>query len=336
MKYNLIFLFATGWFLFQSNLIAQVSKDGTISIDNIRIRDPFVLTDKEAGKYYMYAQMDNRLGGRGDDTKPKGVEVYVSSDLENWTQPKTVLLLPNDFWGRNMVWAPEVHRYKNKYYLFVTITSHDKHAHMQKPKNNQNWPPFFRRGTQVFVSDTPQGPFKPFANKPHTPGEWMALDGTLWEEDGKPYMIFCHEWVEIIDGSIDYVQLEKDLSKTKGPVFKLFNASSSPWTGKRRSYVTDGCYLYRTKTGKLLMIWSSFGDKGYFIAIAESESGKLKGPWRHQSELLFEDHGGHGSIFTDLNNQLKLVFHQPNTPHGKERAKFFNLQDTGETLKLKE
>jgi hypothetical protein len=28
----------------------------------------------------------------------------------------------------------------------------------------------------------------------------MALDGTLWVEDGVPYMIFCHEWIQITDG----------------------------------------------------------------------------------------------------------------------------------------
>lgn len=30
------------------------------------------------------------------------------------------------------------------------------------------------------------------------------------------------------------------------------------------------------------MIWSSFGDSGYAIGIAESESDKLKGPWIQQ------------------------------------------------------
>lgn len=34
-----------------------------------------------------------------------------------------------------------------------------------------------------------------------------------------------------------------------------------------------GCYLYRPKSGKLLMIWSSFSYGEYAIGIAESVTG---------------------------------------------------------------
>ena len=304
-----------------------------IDLDSIRIRDPYILADKTKGIYYMYSQMDNRLNGRGDSKRPKGVEVYQSKDLKFWTKPKTVLLLPKEFWGLNMVWAPEVHKYKEKYYLFTTITSDDTLAHLNKPKGAKDWPDFHKRGTQIFVSDTPLGPFKWFNNQAHTPKNWMALDGTLWEEDGKPYMIFCHEWVEIVDGTIDYVALSNDLSAAIGKPKKMFSASTAKWTGQKPSYVTDGCFLYRTKLNKLLMIWSSFGKNGYAIAIAESASGKLKGPWLQQEELLFKKNGGHGMLFTDFNGQLKLALHQPNNPRGKERAQFFDLEDTGHTLR---
>ena len=33
--------------------------------------------------------------------------------------------VPAGHWGRETVWAPEVHRYQGKYYLFVTLTSSD-------------------------------------------------------------------------------------------------------------------------------------------------------------------------------------------------------------------
>ncbi|MDN5202136.1 glycoside hydrolase family 43 protein [Fulvivirgaceae bacterium BMA10] len=312
------------------------AKEKLLTTNDIRIRDPFVLADSVTGKYYMYAQMDNRLGGRGNPNKPKGVEVYVSSDLEHWEYPETVLLLPEDFWGRNMVWAPEVHAHNGQYYLFATITSYDTLSHLKRPEGVTEWPSFFKRGTQIFVADSPMGPFKWFSNESHTPTDWMALDGTLWEEDGKPYMIFCHEWVEIIDGTMDYVELKKDLSGTIGAPELMFKASDAPWVGERSSYVTDGCYLYRTKDGVLLMIWSSFGAEGYAIGIVESESGKLRGPWKHQDKLLFHKNGGHGMIFRNFNNQLIMTLHQPNSPRGEERAKFFKLEDSGNTLNLLE
>ncbi len=97
-----------------STVYGQTADNKLLRTEDIRIRDPFVLADSKTKKYYMYAQMDNRLRGRGDSGRPKGVEVYVSDDLKQWSAPEPVLLLPDDFWGRNMVWAPEVHAYRGK------------------------------------------------------------------------------------------------------------------------------------------------------------------------------------------------------------------------------
>lgn len=155
----------------------------------------------------------------------------------------------------------------------MTLTSSEMHEYMKRPEGEENCPPHYKRGTQIFVSDSPLGPFKAFDNKPQTPEGWMALDGTLYVENNIPYMIFCHEWVEIVDGSIDYVQLSPDLSQPVGEPHKMFHASDAEWSTGIRNKVTDGCYMHKTKSDKLLMIWSSFGAKGYAIGIAESESG---------------------------------------------------------------
>ena len=56
----------------------------------------------------------------------------------------------------------------------------------------------------------------------------MTLDGTLYVEDGKPYMVFCHEWVQTIDGTMDCIQLEDDLSDTVGEPRMMFKASDAP------------------------------------------------------------------------------------------------------------
>jgi hypothetical protein len=154
-------------------------------------------------------------------------------------------------------------------------------------------------------------------------------------EDDVPYMVFCHEWVEIVDGSIDYIELSSDLSKPVGKPHKMFHASEAEWSTGIPGKVTDGCFMYKTKSDKLLMIWSSFGRKGYAVGIAESQSGKLKGPWIQQDQLLFEENGGHGMILKTFDDRLLLVLHQPNSPSGQERLKLFELEDTGDSLKLK-
>jgi hypothetical protein len=81
------------------------------------------------------------------------------------------------------------------------------------------------------------------------------------------------------------------------------------------------------------MIWSSGGPTGYACGVAVSDSGKLAGPWVQRPEPLFADDGGHGMIFRTFAGQLMLVLHQPNE-FPKERIHLFELEDTGETLRI--
>ena len=64
-----------------------------------------------------------------------------------------------------------------------------------------------------------------------------------------------------------------------------------------------------------------------------SESGSIKGPWKHNSDRLFENNGGHGMIFRTFEGQLVIGLHQPNTSPD-ERMQLYKLKDTGETLEL--
>ena len=322
-------------FLFSCYLEAQNTSNLTLATEDINIRDPYIFADNNSKSYYMYAQTHRKIRVGNEEKDIKGVQAYVSSDLKSWALPQHVLILEDDSWASNMVWAPEMHEYNGKYYMFVTLTSTEIHENMKKPEGEENWPPHYKRGTQIFVSDSPLGPFKRFDNKPQTPENWMALDGTLYVEDDIPYMIFCHEWVEIVDGSIDYVQLTSDLSKPVGAPKLMFHASDAKWSTSKNSKVTDGCFMYKTKWNKLLMIWSSFGTKGYAIGIAESESGKLAGPWKQQDNLLFAEDGGHGMIFKTFDNKLYLALHQPNNPSGQERLILTEIEDTGDTLIVK-
>ena len=55
----------------------------------------------------------------------------------------------------------------------------------------------------------------------------MALDGTLWVENNVPYMVYCHEWVQLHgDGTMELVELSEDLSQTIGTPMVLFNGSA--------------------------------------------------------------------------------------------------------------
>jgi hypothetical protein len=123
--------------------------------------------------------------------------------------------------------------------------------------------------------------------------------------------------------------MANDWTTRQGESILLFKASEAPWVRAytENKYVTDGPCLYRTKDGKLLMLWSSFRKGGdYALGLAESESGRIEGPWRQSGEPMFPDNGGHGMFFRDLSGKLRLVSHQPNQSPN-ERVKFRNLKE---------
>ena len=85
----------------------------------------------------MVASMSNRQRGA------KGWECYTSKDLRHWQAPVTVFTPPAGFWADRDFWAPEIHAYRGKFYLFGTLSAERA-----------------KRGTQLFVADGPLGPFQ--------------------------------------------------------------------------------------------------------------------------------------------------------------------------------
>jgi len=289
---------------------------------DIHIRDPFIIAVPREKRYYMYGTTRAMPNANG----PACFLAYASSDLKEWEGPIKVFEGNADFWGTRDFWAPEVHLYKGKYYLFATFSA-DK----------------VLRATQILVSDSPRGPFTPLTDRPVTPFGWQCLDGTLFVDDeGKPWMVFCHEWEQTHDGEICAIRLTEDLKYTAGKPILLFHGSDGPWIATvpwvksgegPRDYITDGPCLYRTKDGQLLMLWSSFGKNGYVQALARSKSGKVTGPWEQDPKLVYDSDGGHGMLFRTFEGKLMLVLHSPNSG-GKERARFMPVREEKNSLVL--
>lgn len=317
----IIMLLATG---FVADLHAQTPVPAVkeMKLKDIHLRDVCVLPDKTTGIYYMVGP------GRG-----ASVVQYISKDLVNWTGPKEIYKAPAGLWPDapiTAVWAPELHVYKGKYYIFLTFSTNKLF-----PEQWLNWRPRVVRGSQILVGDSPTGPFKAFQNHSTTPTDMMTLDGTFWEEDGKPYMIFSQEWVQISNGQMEYIPLKDDLSEAVGPPKFMFRASEAKWvppTKAEGSYITDGPYLYLSKSGKLMMIWSSFSPGGYTVGLGISESGKLAGPWKQDDKPIFDKDGGHGMLFKTFDGKLMMALHTPNNRNAQPH--FYFIEDTGTTLKI--
>ncbi len=273
--------------------------------DSILLSDPCILADKETGKYYMTG-----TGGK----------MWESSDLKMWTGPYDVTMTSDVPWmGRAPeIWAAELHKYNGKYYYFATFTNKGI-----KVDNNLD-----RRACHVLVSDNPGGPYKPMQDPIYLPEDKLTLDGTLWvDTDNKPYMVYCHEWLQNNNGTIEKIELKPDLSGTVGDGKILFRASDSPWShevidGKEGpNRVTDGPFLFRTETGKLGMIWTSWVDDVYTQGVAYSQSGTLDGPWVQEKEPITPPNYGHGMLFQTLDGKWLMSVHS----HLNEGGKYIRI-----------
>lgn len=289
--------------------------------EEIQLRDPFVVPVASEGKYYMYGSTDPNIWGKGI-----GFDVYVSKDLELWEGPFTIFRPEEGFFAENNFWAPEVYAYGGRYYMFATFRRKDNNL----------------LGTAVLTADNLLGPFTPHSDGPVTPKDWSSLDGTLFQdEEGQPWMVFCHEWQQVGDGEVCAVRLTPDLKQAMGEPQLLFHASEAPWTttyiaakyASRENYVTDGPFLFRAQGGELLMLWASFIDNTYALGVARSETGRVSGPWVQEKEALYRSDGGHAMIFQTFEGKLMLAIHTPNkTP--LERPNFVELAEQAGKLSM--
>lgn len=284
---------------------------------DIHIRDPFVLPIVAEKLYYLYGT----TGAEAWTNAASGIDYYTSSDLQNWDGPFPAFRPPANFWSDRNFWAPEVHVYHGRYYMFATFKAEG-----------------VCRGTQILAANSPQGPFIPISEGPVTPRDWECLDGTLFvDADDQPWIVFCHEWVQVGDGEVCALRLSADLTAALGEPHLLFHASEAPWAQEinskgRRGYVTDGPWMHRLSNGELLMLWSSFNMGAYTVGIAKSASGEILGRWEQIAEPLYAGDGGHCMTFRTFEGDLLLAYHRPN-PNPDERPYFALLREDGSSIK---
>lgn len=298
-----------------------------VPVDSIRLSDPFVFADSASQTYYMTG-----TGGM----------LWKSKNLATWDGPVMPYKINPDSWmgPRPMVWAAEIHKYKDKYYFFATFTNTS--VNIDTVAGNI----INRRACHVLVSDKPDGPYVPMSDPTYLPAEKPTLDATLWiDKDNKPYMVYCHEWLQNRDGTVEKIQLKSDFSGTLGKEKVLFRASESPWSREttddgsvKPNMVTDGPFLFYTSTGRLGMIWTSWIRDIYTQGVAYSMSGTLDGPWVQEPEPITPPNFGHGMLFKTFDGKQLMVLHShkkvgnrvTRIPH------FFLVSLEGNRLKLLE
>lgn len=142
------------------------------------------------------------------------------------------------------------------------------------------------------------------------------------------------------------LRLSADLRTAADEPVLLFRASSASWVRPLRfpegvkppsnlnlakdPLFTDGPFLIRAAEGSLLMLWSSHGEAGYAMGIAESTSGTITGPWIQHPEPLWSSDGGHGMVLRTSGGRNYLGFHWPNsTPDERVRLTEVDISRAG-------
>jgi beta-xylosidase len=296
-----------------------------VPLDSIVLSDPFILADEQTKAYYMTGT---------------GGALWRSTDLKLWNGPYTIAHTdPNSWMGaRPMIWAAEIHHYKGKYFYFATFTNRD----VKIDTVGENV--IERRACHVLVSNKAEGPYVPMKDETYLPADMPTLDGTLWvDKDKKPWLVYCYEWLQNENGTMEKIELKSDLSGTIGTGKVLFRASDSPWSrekgkdGKEKPHkVTDGPYLFRTETGRLGMIWTSWIYDVYTQGVAYSESGTLDGPWIHERDPITPPNFGHGMLFETLDGKKLMTIHSHRSVGGRyvRVPHLFEVNLAGDKLKV--
>ncbi|MEG3163354.1 glycoside hydrolase family 43 protein [Sphingomonas sp. PB2P19] len=306
---------------------ARPTLDAPLVMTAMHLHDPWIVADTATRTYYLFTR--NEAAMTGD--KRLGTMVYASRDLKHWSRPKLAFVLPDKVWAKAGSWAPEVHAWKGKWYLFTTF--HDSAS----PIGVNGTRTTYRRGTVLAVADRVDGPYTLVrGGEPIVSKDLMTLDGSLYvDPKGKPWLVYAHEWWQTTVGTMEAIPLTDDLAAA-GPPRLLFRANAAPWVvGQKQPdgdtvFVTDGPELYRSKTGKLLMLWSSYGKKGYVEAQARSTSGDLAGPWEQLGTLVERD-SGHGMLFHTFDGKLMMIVHRP---FNFALGKLYEMRDDGDRLSV--
>lgn len=320
--------------------------EATDELSDIGVHDPFIMPDPVSGIYYLY----------------QGRTARMSIDLVHWCAPQTVFTVPDGTWAnpRQAPWAPEAWYFNGKYYWFGTL--HNRSTVLAQASTQgqacgdcgQIWQSQTARGTIVAKSDSPMGPFEMVnTESPVAPAEFMTLDGTLFiDDDGAPWMVYAHEWVQKIDGTIEAIRLEQDeagdlTGRGIGDPIYLFKGSDAPWYGQEARadnvqlppYVTDAPSFFRTASGELLMYWTSYRkhNNEYVVTRARSESGALSGPWT-QEDVVITENKGHSMLFWTFakkgqKSQLMMAVHN-NMNRQNIRTELHEMKATGRELSL--
>jgi beta-xylosidase len=236
-----------------------------------------------------------------------GFYVWVSSDLEHWSEPRQAYKSGERGFGYADFWAPEVVYHEGKFLMHYS-------ARRETDKS-------LRIG--VAIADSPLGPFVDVHDKaPMFDFGYAAIDAHVFvDDDGQAYLYYSRDCSENIIGDrheshIYAVCLDSSLTKVCGDPVCLLKPEQ-PWEynpAEKWSW-NEGPYMIK-HNGLYYLMYSGncYATKHYSTGYATACS--PMGPFVKASEnpILSYVEGkvsgpGHNCLFTSLDGQLLCAYH---------------------------
>jgi beta-xylosidase len=289
------------------------------------VADPCVL--KVGSKYYLY----------GTSVANIGFKVWESNNLVNWEEKGFSFskFEEGNEWGQGDFWAPEVIKYKNKYYMIYSARASDGHLKIALAESLSPIGPFLNTKAPLFDDG--------FSN----------IDGHIFvDSDGTPYLFYVRDCSEnIINGnhiSQIYVQkMSEDLLTLEGKPILVVEPSQD-WEGLKEDWQwNEGPFVIK-ENGTYYLLYSAnyFASPEYSIGYATADN--PMGPWIKSKDnpILSKDLSigvsgpGHCSVTNSPDSsELFIVYHSHAFPKSPSGIRVLNIDriyfDENGELKVK-
>lgn len=263
--------------------------------------DPMIL--KHGDTYYLYYTGGTTL------------TVRSSTDLKNWENKKTIFQLSQTTWGVDRCWAPEVHEYNGKFYLFFCGRDANQ---------------IFHGG--IAVCDTPDGTFEPISDEPILNFPYSVIDLSFFvDDDGRTYIYYSKDCsTNKINGkgvSQSYgVEVSNDL-KTLLCEPVLISTPTEAWETKSGSTIWNEGPVVFKQNGTYYLLYSAnyYQSADYAVGYCTSDS-PLKLFDKPKSGRILQGNGstitgaGHCNILR-VEDEIYLTYHTHTTPPNTDNGR---------------
>lgn len=308
---------------------AVSAKDGRETYTNpiaggtIRMGDPFVMLYENT--YYLYGTTRNFC-------------CWWSKDFADWEYAGPAYRTQQNPWATGSFWAPEVHRYRGKFYLIYSAKGPDRRV---SPTQTQDARPKEHMWICLAASDKPEGPFVD-VKTPLFMDDESCIDGHLFLDDGDvPYIYFTRVGATgnpyaspptgYMYGKTYGARLSPDLTQLQGEPVLCVQADQA-WEQPESMFsrCNEGAFVFK-RGGRYYMTYSAYHYARPEYGIGCATASSPLGPWtKSPNNPLVTRHldigvsgPGHNSITTSPDGmELFMVYHthaDPNKP-GADRT----------------